>query len=436
MQKLSNKFNFGVGLAMILMIIPSFFTLVIKSNHQMNHVHHATKIRPVKTRNAYWTSLPKRPIAWSKLDTFNDSNLSQKVGVIASKTKLSIVEINGDAFKLSNGKYISSKKNQVVSDLAWGIKKTTKTVYATQKSSVFYSPYTTFNPEVLTSISANQVLQIDKKAKTHFGNYDEVILPSGEKGWIDASQTSFENPKMVQLQKLLQQKYQQKNYSIYVKELKHKFTIGVNQNKTLYSASLSKLPILYWTQKRINEGEASLSDSLVYSAQINSFYGSYKPDGTGDLPKVADNKGYSLQDVIDRTAKLSDNVGSNLLSYYETGQFSMEYQNAISKIAGQPWNPKTREASAAMVGRVLEALYDEGGASFDALLHTSFDSVKIRKGVPAQIPVAHKIGDAGDDNHDAAIVFTAQPYILVVETDGASDEQIQQISQEVYEELK
>ena len=50
--------------------------------------------------------------------------------------------------------------------------------------------------------------------------------------------------------------------------------------------------------------------------------------------------------------------------------------------------------------------------------------------------MAHKIGDAGDDNHDAAIVFTAQPYILVVETDGASDEQIQQISQEVYEELK
>ncbi len=41
--------------------------------------------------------------------------------------------------------------------------------------------------------------------------------------------------------------------------------------------------------------------------------------------------------------------------------------------------------SAQMVGRMLEALYNEGGASFNALFDTSFDDVKIRAGVPKNI---------------------------------------------------
>lgn len=48
----------------------------------------------------------------------------------------------------------------------------------------------------------------------------------------------------------------------------------------MYSASLSKIPILYWTQKRLNEGLASLDDKLLYTPAINTFYGSYKPEGT------------------------------------------------------------------------------------------------------------------------------------------------------------
>ena len=66
-------------------------------------------------------------------------------------------------------------------------------------------------------------------------------------------------------------------------------------------------------------------------------------------------------------------------------------------------------------GRVLEALYNEGGYSFNALFDTQFDDIKIQAGLPKNVRVAHKIGAADAYNHDAAIVFANEPYILVVE---------------------
>ena len=261
-------------------------------------------------------------------------------------------------------------------------------------------------------------------------------MESGQKGWVSEDDISLENPKIQQVQTLLNKKYNDKKYSIYVKELNDKFTAGVNQNQEMYSASLSKIPILYWTQKRLNEGLASLDDKLLYTPAINTFYGSYKPEGTGNLPKTADNKYYSLQDIINRTAKLSDNVGSNMLAYYETQEFNPNYQKEINKIAGQEWNPKERNASAQMVGKMLEALYNEGGASFNALFDTDFDDVKIKAAIPKNVPVAHKIGGADTDNHDAAIIFTSEPYLLVIETNGGSDDEIKNISQDVYGVMK
>ena len=125
-----------------------------------------------------------------------------------------------------------------------------------------------------------------------------------------------------------------------------------------------------------------------------------------------------------------------MLAYYETQEFNPNYQKEINKIAGQEWNPKERNASAQMVGKMLEALYNEGGASFNALFDTDFDDVKIKAAIPKNVPVAHKIGGADTDNHDAAIIFTNEPYLLVIETNGGSDDEIKNISQDVYGVMK
>ncbi|MFZ2556290.1 MAG: serine hydrolase, partial [Lactococcus raffinolactis] len=141
--------------------------------------------------------------------------------------------------------------------------------------------------------------------------------------------------------------------------------------------------------------------------------------------------------LINRTAKDSDNVASNMLAYYETDRFSENYQSEITKIAGQPWNPIEREASSEMVGRILEALYHEGGAGYNALIGTDYDTERIPAKLPKSVQVAHKIGTADEFNHDAALIFTSEPYILVIETNNDADnEELANISQAVYEVMK
>ncbi|MQW22674.1 serine hydrolase [Lactococcus sp. dk322] len=438
MQKLSNKVNIGVGLAMILMIIPSFFTLWYQdsSKENQNQTKNETVVKAADIKVDYWETIPRRAISVEQMNKYADVSLTKKLGVVAAKTRLSIVGLKDNSFKLSDGTYVSAKKAQVSSDIVQKTEDKSVEIYTKSTTPVYYNPYTSYNTESFTSVAASELFTSIQVAQTLWGTYYEVSLPNGQKGWISQANVSETNPKMQQVQTLLNQKYNDSKYSIYVKQIDTKFTAGVNQNEKMYSASLAKIPILYWTQKQINSGYASLSDGLRYDSKINSFYGSYQPQGTGNLPKTADDKVYSLQDVINRTVKLSDNVGSNLLAYYETNQFSQAYQNAISKLAGEAWNPKTREASAQMVGNVLEGLYEEGGASFDALFNTAFDNVKIKAGVPSTVSVAHKIGSAGSENHDAAVVFASTPYILVIETTGGSDQQIQQISQDIYEVLK
>ena len=436
MQKLRNKLNSGVALVMIV-LIPSFFALSWLQKPADKMVSQPQNIlRKEKKEEIFWENIPQYPLSIKELTVYSDASQSKIIGKINTKSQLKLVELNGKSFKLADGRYISADKKQVISDVPFFYKDEKNTIYTHKNSPVFYSPATSYSQERVTELTGKHQFIADRTAQTYWGKYYEISLADGQKGWLAQEDTSLENPKLQDIQNLLNQKYNNPKYSIYVKILDSKFTAGVNQDEGMYAASLSKLPILYWTQKQLNEGKAILSDSLRYTPAVNLFYGSYQPEGTGNLPKTADNKIYSLQDIINRTAKLSDNVGSNLLAYYETQQFSSVYQKEINHIAGRTWNPKTREVSAQMVGKILEALYNEGGASFNALFNTNFDDVKIKAGLPKDIPVAHKIGGADRDNHDAAIIFTAEPYILVVESNGATDQEIQQISQDVYGVMK
>ncbi|MBL3715763.1 serine hydrolase [Lactococcus garvieae] len=433
MQKLKNKFNLAVWLVMIVMIIPAFFVLPQKSKEGSAEA----KVKEVKqNQSSYHTEIPSRAVTLTTIPVYKDENLQQKSGELPEQKQLDIIKLKNNVFELANHTYIKADTKNIVSDtlLSKQIKKTT--VYTAQRSEVYYNPFTTYDKEVYTTLPKGQQFSTNQIAETYWGTYYEVNFNGGQTGWINSENINLENPKMLQVQDMLRKKYNDSKYSIYVKQLDDSFTVGVNQDKKMYAASLSKLPILYWTQKRLNEGKAALNDNLQYNTAINTFKGSFEAGGTGILPVIANNANYSLSEIIDRTAKNSDNVGSNLLAYYETGQFSPAFRSGIESIAGQAWDPVEREASAEMVGRILEALYKEGGYSFNALFGTQFDDTKIQAGVPKNVRVAHKIGAADAYNHDAAIIFSSEPYILVVETKGGSDDVISQISKDVYEVLK
>ncbi|WP_161941028.1 serine hydrolase, partial [Streptococcus suis] len=99
------------------------------------------------------------------------------------------------------------------------------------------------------------------------------------------------------------QKYSKDNIGVYVKQLETGQLAGVNQDKAFYSASIAKLPILYYVQERINAGQVDLTTKVKYTVESMSFPGAYVVGGSGSLSKTPDNKEYSVEELINKTAK-------------------------------------------------------------------------------------------------------------------------------------
>lgn len=419
------------------MVVPAFFTFPEKTDIVSSQTY-TPKLLSDNAKLPRWSELPKRAVTLKEVQSYTDADLKTKAKKISGKTQLTLSGLSAQALKLSDGTFVSNNKNEIGSDVVLTTEEINQTLYITQDADILYTPLTTFDNQVYSRLTkSNNKVYATKKATTNWGSYYQIVFDGGKTGWINSESATLKNPKLDQVQTLLTQKYQQTGYSIFVKQLDSEFTAGVNQTQKMYSASLSKLPILYWTQKQINLGNASLGDSLDYNELVNGWNGAFKTEGTGFMPKTADYQSYSLLDLINRTAKDSDNVASNMLAYYETDRFSENYQSEITKIAGQPWNPIEREASSEMVGRILEALYHEGGAGYNALIGTDYDTERIPAKLPKSVQVAHKIGTADEFNHDAALIFTSEPYILVIETNNDADnEELANISQAVYEVMK
>lgn len=423
-------------LVFVAMVLPAFFTFPEKTDTVSSQTYTPSLLLD-NAKVPRWSELPKRPVALKELQSYSDRSLQHQGKKIPAQTQLQLNDMGAQWLQLTDGTYIANDKALIGSDVVLSMETINQVFYVTQDVNVLYTPLTTFDNQIYSKLTKDSKVTATKIAKTHWGTYYEINFDGGKNGWIDSNSGTFKNPKLDKVQALLDQKYQQSNFSIYVKQIDNDFTAGVNQTQKMYSASLSKLPILYWTQKQINAGNASLNDSLAYNDLVNAWTGAFKTEGTGFLPKTADYQSYGLLDLINRTAKDSDNVASNMLAYYETHQFSSAYQDDITKIAGQAWNPIEREASAEMVGRVLEALYHAGGAGYNALIGTDYDSERIPAQLPQNVRVAHKIGTADDFNHDAAIIFATEPYILVIETrDDVDNSVLSAISKDIYEVMK
>lgn len=173
---------------------------------------------------------------------------------------------------------------------------------------------------------------------------------------------------------------------------------------------------------------------MKYVPEVNDFPGSYKPEGSGSLPKTADNKEYTIKDLITKTAKESDNVAHNILAYYVTNKSDDAFKKEMTTIAGNEWNVNDKLASAKMAGQVMESIYNQNGFVLESLSQTSFDNQRIAKNISAK--VAHKIGDADEFKHDVAVVYTDSPFIISIFTKNSDYDTISKIAKDVYEVLK
>lgn len=383
----------------------------------------------------YFQTIPQNPNVFQVENLYSDLELTQVVGQLKPNQAFSITDVAVNSkkelvFQVDNTSYILADTSKLFADVVLAENLVEQTYWTNKNVVVLSSPIANQAKEVKTDLKAYQAVNVTKIATTSLGDFAYIA----DKGWIAMDNLSTVDNRMEAVQALLTQKYSKNNIGIYVKQLSTGQLAGLNQDKVFYSASIAKLPILYYVQEQINAGQVDLTTKVKYTADSMSFPGAYVVGGSGSLSKTPDNKEYSVEELINKTAKESDNVASNLLSYYVTHQFNDDFYQNITAITGSKWDMVTRETTAEVAGKMMEALYEQEGYVLESLVSTQFDNQRISKDIA--VPVAHKIGDADDVKHDVAIVYAESPFVLSIFTDKSSYDEITQIANDVYGILK
>ncbi|HFI0105897.1 TPA: serine hydrolase [Streptococcus suis] len=383
----------------------------------------------------YFQDVPRNPNVFQAEDVYSDNELTEVSGQILPNQEFSITNVSVNSkneliFQIDESHYILASESLLFDDTIVTEHAVDQSYWLKEGFTVFSSPISNQAKEVKTDLQSYQPVNISKIATTPLGDFAYVA----DKGWLDMEDLSATDNRMDAVQEMLNQKYSKDTIGVYVKQLSTGQKVGVNQDKTFYSASIAKLPILYYVQEQINTGQVDLTTKVKYTVESMSFPGAYVVGGSGSLSKTPDNKEYSIEELINKTAKESDNVASNLLSYYVTNQFDDNFYQLTTAVTGRRWDMVTRETSAEVAGNMMEAIYNQNGYILESLLSTQFDNQRISKDIA--VPVAHKIGDADDVKHDVAIVYAESPFVLSIFTDKSIYDEITQIANDIYGILK
>ncbi|HEL9629889.1 TPA: serine hydrolase [Streptococcus suis] len=379
--------------------------------------------------------IPQYPNVYEDTFVYEDVELSKVSHTIKPDQKISIIGVfinsqNKKVFQIKDGSFIAASREVLFDDVILSEEVVEKNYWLKQGFRLVSSPIASLATDVKHTLSPYQSVKISKIARTHRGEFGWIE----GKGWLHLSALSSVDNRIEAVQRLLQEKYNKSNLGIYVKQLSTGNETGINQDKEFYSASISKLPTLYYAQSQLNLNKFSLEDKFKYIKETEDYDGAYDAAGSGSISKVIDNKDYLLSDLLNRISKESDNVASNIVGYYVANQFDEDFNHSLISIIGQKWDMVTRETSAEIAGKVMEAIYHQGGFVLESMKQTNFDNQRIPKDIP--VPVAHKIGDAYDFRHDVAIVYAESPFVLSIFTDKSSYDEITQIANDIYGILK
>lgn len=242
-----------------------------------------------------------------------------------------------------------------------------------------------------------------------------------------------QDPRMTEVQTLLDNTYNKNTLSIYVENLKTHQTASINADAPMYAASVGKLGVLYYTQTLLDAQKIQPETTITYTTENVVYPGAYQLSGTGILPKKPNNKQYDVKTLVRSVTHDSDNVGADLLGAL-TGKYDQKFQTAISAVTGKKWDITYESITAKQAGQVMSALYRKSGFVLDSMKDTAFDKQRIPRDLP--VPVAHKIGDADDFRHDVAVVYGETPYVISIFTKDSTYDTISEISNQVYKILQ
>ncbi len=225
----------------------------------------------------------------------------------------------------------------------------------------------------------------------------------------------------------------EKESAVYLIDLNSGIHFAHNEDALFFSASLIKLPFLYYCMEEIEKGKASFDDVLVYEDRHFS-------EGTGEMQFEEIGSEYTIKELIAAVLATSDNVAYMMLYDY----FGYEGYNDL--LASHGFEAKLDEylrfgeLTARTVAYFWEKIYQNKDKSKDweilveSALASQFSLIRIGTGF--SMDVANKSGWAEGAYHDSGIVFKENaPYIIVMMTESDGEISDQQFFYDVIEEI-
>lgn len=222
-------------------------------------------------------------------------------------------------------------------------------------------------------------------------------------------------------------------YGFYVIRLNSGFSYGVNENDIFEPASLNKLPVMLAMYIEAEKENIDLETTYILKD-------SDKVAGSGSLYGKPEGYGLTYQDILSYVGKESDNtaasIARNLLGEEKIKQVINTVGMGNTVVIGE--DQKTTPYD---IGLFFQKLWEGDIVSKkhrDKILEYLTDTIYeewLVAGIPSSTKVAHKYGREIHVVNDAGIVFTDEPFILVLLSKGVVEREADQVFPELSEAI-
>lgn len=183
-------------------------------------------------------------------------------------------------------------------------------------------------------------------------------------------------------------------YSLYVINLSNGYSFGIDEDKIMQAASLIKLPLMLYALGRVDDSKIEAMGKRSDNAVFNEL-----------VKKFGEDK---VQEYIDTLGMVDTSIEEN-------------------------------ETTPKEIGDLFKKIYDEKNEKLLGYMTDTVFENWLAKGVPEGTRVAHKYGRELHVVNDAGIVYTSNPYVVVIMTQGVVESEADvifpELSKLVYDEM-
>lgn len=216
-------------------------------------------------------------------------------------------------------------------------------------------------------------------------------------------------------------------YGLYVIKLSNGFSYGVNGSEIFQAASLIKLPVMAAMYRQAETGNLNLDDKYTLKKLD-------KVAGSGSLYSKPAGYQVTYRNLVELMGKQSDNTAFNICRKL----LGDEKINDLIRSTGMvDTSLEENESTPRDIGVFFEELMKGNIVSANArdeILESLTDTIYedwLAAGIPEETRVAHKYGREIHVVNDAGIVFSDNPFVIVIMSKGVVEREADSVFPEL-----